>query len=585
MRHLALAGAFLLLFSGVSAQQTTHHTVYFDFDRHGLTALATDELERLAETLAGLPDYLIELQAHTDDRGANAYNEALARRRAGAVRDFLTERGLLVGKISVQAYGEERPAYANDGEESRQLNRRVDVLVTSWRYNSVDELLSRLGAGERQRYTIDPTKNTRLIGKQGTSLWIPAGSLVAADGVAPAGPVTIVLEEAYAMEDMLVKGLHTTAGDRLLETGGMIYLEASVAGRPLELASGQSLKVALPTAEAMEGMELFNGSIDAEGRLADWQPAGQAFSTDLAMLDMPPRPPRPILEWYVPEFRLDKSGEPEKPKAPAAPFKPHEPRRESFRYHPGFFKRLLTGTKTREAIEQERYELAVAEYKVKLQTFQEDMIAYKQDMEDFRVTLEAYRKAHFAWEEGLAEQERNWRQSPAYLAARQQGEEQHRVQLLLWEEAMERWNARREALLTEFEEQYDAIGHLDAASVNNYFYQVNQLGWINCDRFRDVPPEEKIALAIEDGDPADERVFVIFEDLNAIVNTYKQDARYLTQELPREARIKVIGIKVEDGKPRLAVEQLTVGETENQPLRLSFSPCKLGDIRKELASL
>lgn len=585
MKHFALVGALFFLLQQISAQQTTYHTLYFDFDRHELSVQAITELERLAETIAGLPDYQIELQAHTDDRGAGLYNEALARRRADAVRDFLTARGLLIEKIGVQAYGEERPAYANDGEESRQLNRRVDVLVTSWRYDSIDDLLGRLGAGDRQQYSIDPARNTRLTGQQGTTVWIPAGSLVLPDGRQPAGPVTVVLEEAYERQDMLLKGLHTSSGGRLLETGGMIYLEATAGGQPLQLSTGQGLIVALPTAEPLEGMELFNGTVDAEGRLSDWQPAGQPFSTDLATLNLPARPPKPLFEWYVPEFRLDLSGEPQAPQAPAKPFRPHEPRRESFRYNPGFFQRLFTSKETIATIEKERYERALAEYEAKKERYEERMIGYEQEMEAYRSALAVYGEAHAAWEEGLTEQEANWRESPAYLAARQRGEEQYQAKLVVWQAAVERWEAEREALLSEFETQYDAVGNLDAASVNNYFYQVNQLGWINCDRFWNVPPEEKMALAIADDDPSGERVFVVFEELNSIVNTYKKESRYLTQELPRDARIKVIGIKVEDGKPRLAVHRLTVADTQGQPLALDFAACKLGDIRKELAGL
>ena len=59
-------------------------------------------------------------------------------------------------------------------------------------------------------------------------------------------------------------------------------------------------------------------------------------------------------------------------------------------------------------------------------------------------------------------------------------------------------------LLAEFENDYDIKGNLDAASVDNYFFQVNQLGWINCDRFLNVPQEEKMIMVINDEDEVEE---------------------------------------------------------------------------------
>lgn len=587
MKYLSVLGALFLFIASLSAQQQqTTHTVFFEFDDHALTPQARKALDRLITELAKAPEYQVEIEAHTDDRGSERYNRDLAERRADAVLNFLTQRDILVERTTVRSFGESRPAYANDDEQSRQLNRRVDVIVTRWSYDSVDELLGRMEGESVQYFTLDPNRNTRVTGREGTSIWIPAGSLALPDGSTPEGEVQVSLEEAYSPDDMLLKGLHTTAGEQLLETGGMIRVEATSGGQALQLRDGAALTVGMPAAELQEGMELFNGVTDAEGQLVDWQPAGQSFSSELAgTLDLPPPPVRPSLLYFPPIYRPNLQGEPREPAPPQRPFKPHEPRRESFQYNPGFFKRLFTGKEAIEAREEADYRQALAEYEQKLLRYEERKIAYQKELEAYREAYAAYDEAHAAWEKRLEAERKNWRNSPAYQAAIEKGQKELELQLEIWRKKYAEWEAAREARLLEFEQKYDAVGNLDAASVKNYFYEVNTLGWINCDRFYDVPEEERMPLVIQDSDDAEERIYVVFESLNSIVSTFKRDQQYLTQGLPKDARVKVIGIKVTEGRPQLALTEMVVADSREKPLALNYEACKLSDIRKALAQL
>ena len=57
------------------------------------------------------------------------YNQALGERRAAAVRDYLTSRGVDANRLQTVSYGEERPKHDNDREETRRLNRRAALVV------------------------------------------------------------------------------------------------------------------------------------------------------------------------------------------------------------------------------------------------------------------------------------------------------------------------------------------------------------------------------------------------------------------------------------------------------------------------
>ncbi len=76
----------------------------------------------------GSPDVIIE--GHTDSTGSAAKNEQLSQQRANAVREyFVANQALKPEKVMAIGYGSERPLAANDTQEGRAINRRIDVII------------------------------------------------------------------------------------------------------------------------------------------------------------------------------------------------------------------------------------------------------------------------------------------------------------------------------------------------------------------------------------------------------------------------------------------------------------------------
>jgi peptidoglycan-associated lipoprotein len=107
----------------------TFEDVHFDFDRYSLRPEATRLLDEAIATLQANPELNIELEGHTCNIGTAEYNLALGERRATAVRDYLTGRGIGANRLRTVSYGEERPKHDNSREETRRLNRRAAMLV------------------------------------------------------------------------------------------------------------------------------------------------------------------------------------------------------------------------------------------------------------------------------------------------------------------------------------------------------------------------------------------------------------------------------------------------------------------------
>ncbi|MBT0588197.1 OmpA family protein [Alteromonas sp. SM 2104] len=69
------------------------------------------------------------ITGHTDDTGAEQYNQALSERRALSVKVQLTNNGVNSTRISTVGMGEYQPKVANTDANSRQQNRRVELEI------------------------------------------------------------------------------------------------------------------------------------------------------------------------------------------------------------------------------------------------------------------------------------------------------------------------------------------------------------------------------------------------------------------------------------------------------------------------
>jgi outer membrane protein OmpA-like peptidoglycan-associated protein len=103
----------------------------FDFDSDNLRPESKRNLDSLAKSLASFGDSNLLLVGHTDSVGTASYNLDLSRRRAAAVADYLTARGVPAARLATSGRGETDPVAPNDTDADRQLNRRVEVVVTA----------------------------------------------------------------------------------------------------------------------------------------------------------------------------------------------------------------------------------------------------------------------------------------------------------------------------------------------------------------------------------------------------------------------------------------------------------------------
>jgi len=113
--------------------------IFYDYNKATLRDASKNELDRLTKLLKENPTIKIELSAHTDSRGGNAYNEKLSQRRAQSCVDYLIKNGIATARLVSKGYGETKLIktdaeiaklkFEEDKEAAHQENRRTEFKI------------------------------------------------------------------------------------------------------------------------------------------------------------------------------------------------------------------------------------------------------------------------------------------------------------------------------------------------------------------------------------------------------------------------------------------------------------------------
>jgi outer membrane protein OmpA-like peptidoglycan-associated protein len=105
--------------------------VLFATDRAELNANGMATVRKLAEVMMQNPDRTVMVEGFTDSTGSAAHNKDLSERRAASVAQALASLGVPRERIGMRGYGEAFPVASNDTASNRQLNRRVEIVLSN----------------------------------------------------------------------------------------------------------------------------------------------------------------------------------------------------------------------------------------------------------------------------------------------------------------------------------------------------------------------------------------------------------------------------------------------------------------------
>jgi outer membrane protein OmpA-like peptidoglycan-associated protein len=104
--------------------------VLFDTGKYDLKPTTREKLARLSGVMLAHSSLNLEVEGHTDSTGSDELNQTLSEKRAGTVREYLVEQGLLAANVTAKGFGKSMPVADNATAPGRQQNRRVEIVVS-----------------------------------------------------------------------------------------------------------------------------------------------------------------------------------------------------------------------------------------------------------------------------------------------------------------------------------------------------------------------------------------------------------------------------------------------------------------------
>jgi outer membrane protein OmpA-like peptidoglycan-associated protein len=104
--------------------------VLFSSGKAQLKSGGMHNVQKLAAFLDQYPKYRVLVEGYTDNTGTDAFNQTLSEQRADSVKNALLEKGISSDRIITRGYGKEFPVARNNKSANRQLNRRIEIVIS-----------------------------------------------------------------------------------------------------------------------------------------------------------------------------------------------------------------------------------------------------------------------------------------------------------------------------------------------------------------------------------------------------------------------------------------------------------------------
>ena len=441
-----------------------------------------------------------------------------------------------------------------------------------------------------QIFLIDSERDTVLVGQQGTVVAIPARAWDLPAG----GILRLELREFYSTPDIILAGLSTRSGANLLETGGMLYLEAVANEKPVKLKAGQRLLLRMPTSRKLDDMQFFQGVGAQPQHGPDWQlpPSSAAKKAALATLEAE----------RAKGFDLTKGGHwPQLPggegallrlfnkQAPlsratlarlrrARPAVSDDEKQMLKEYTKANRKKIIRAVRVRFSVDSTGTQLPPT------------LLPDGDDEQGAAVLAVAgqlikWRPARFRRLTSPHRIEKTNAVGTLTVLYTSSGKRLIGVQ---WDELathaprIERYLAALGAQARQqFAAQFASAGPMVLDDKLYYEMEASGLGWMNCDRFVETGP--RIEFAVQTTQP-NTVVTLVFQNQRSILASSRiEPAAAIFAEVPAGIPATVVAIRRENGVTFLATAAATL-KPENQPI-LDFKPVSLAELRTALAKL
>ncbi len=620
---LAILPIFCLFLAplSISAQfdGSLTRSLYFATDKVDLTVESQKTLGELADSLSKFSAYALHIEGNTDADGSEEYNKKLSSGRVEVARFFLVNRGVPNDAFNKKdALGESKPIADNTTDDGKQRNRRVDIVVRYRRLpiqEPIQNLLSQL-ENKAQIFSFRAGEDTLFVAEKGTVFQIPADAFDVPNGTL----VNFRVRESLTMSDFVRDNLTTTSKNELLISGGMLHLSADSGGKNVNLRKDAALIVRIPTEKEFSDMGYFTGARNPHDRKMAWTTAASNNISPLINGRLSPPSDR---SWELEELlkTLEKERKCDCPLAEkytyffdsvkVLPSKNLQELHDLTRPTPSvqtpkltFFERIrrffggsveqtpvytYTARKwSKPILSEERYRVAKKDLTWECQKMAKFAVEHHMDKASWEQTHFQYQKTLYTNNRFRFSEYDNWIERKPVgtyeaLVARTKVEinffkKVHAKRLAAYEKAKSaRQKAYEQALKNNIINGVASVGDMSA-----YVFETRSLGWINCDKFANYPPEQMVAMSVNLEPQNNLDVKLVFKNQKSILPSTVLNGKLAFVNIPRDVEAMIVAFKTENGQPFMAMHNL---KTTDVMQNLVFQPTTLALLKEKLRGL
>ncbi len=292
--HLLLILFFMIVCNIFGQNKTIKESIFFNVAKSKLTSESKSILDRLLDSLKLYEDYKISIYGNCDFDGDSVYNIKLSEKRVFETQKYFTANEISSDHLSTFAYGEEKPIADNATEAGKQKNRRVDIVIsytTAVREENKDkiptitELYSQMEQ-KAQEFFINPSQDTILRCEKGTNVFIKANTLKS-NGKGSKNSITIKIKEYQLKSDMILDNLSTTSNGNIIESAGMVTIEAyDINGKKINRIKNKGIVVLIPSDKINPNMKIFQGNRSDQNQQMNWTLDNRVDFDNFRLIDL-----------------------------------------------------------------------------------------------------------------------------------------------------------------------------------------------------------------------------------------------------------------------------------------------------------
>lgn len=513
-RFVFIPMLFLLFPLAIWGQESLKEELLFETNQFTLTQAHQAQIGTLipgGKRLPYTPTRVI-VSGHTDELGSKEFNLDLSQKRANSVIEYLTELGITAESVQIEAWGEDQPTASNKAEPGRSLNRRVTIEIEYENPVSTLQLEDVFAAlrAPSQHFKVNPKTDNFCKTAGGTTFFIPKGSFDTKSN----SLIDLYVDEARKKSDLVRWYLTTLSGDDMLASGGMYHLRASQNDQ--EVILKKPILLINPTTEANEEANLYYGDRQ-DNHTMDW-------------LDYDNPPEGGIANLKKKRMRVWRSTDIRGWGSFGTTYRNGPPALSDCRL---FFCRLGTIVSKRARMVRKMDE----------NRFDEEMAQYK-EMEKLRNSMLGTMRTStgdFDWDKVADNLSKGIKPQAKGDAA-----------------AIQRSNTSEIEVKDE------------SNNVDYYVAALQSLGWNNTDWLSKFPANETgpVSVVSPGNDVKNTRIMLLFKRQNTLLpSRLSTSGNYVIEGIPRNIPFWLVGLRVENGKMLMAMEEHKLKGNETFELR------------------